>query len=401
MAYIQEKSKGKKIISFKFKTYLDRDENGKQIVKCMTWYPPSDLTPAKARKEAQLVAARWEDDLRINYSRPPVPLPTPTSVSFTFSHFVNEIWLPLCVRDGSHRPTTIAMYSNILKIILPHFQDIPIDEITGIQISQYLYWLRNDYRKANDKPLADKSIKHHYNVLKMIFGYAEKHDLLQKNPMKKVDPPKVSRKEVDALTPEEAMRFFRALLSCDFEFRCLLQLLITTGLRRGECLGLKWSDLNFHNGTLTVNRSVTYTPECGITVNAPKTTHSIRTIPLVQSTSFLLKQLQKQHERKYPTLLLSGAFIFSSPESPFQPRDPNSVTSRLKRFVRSAELPDVSPHDLRHSCASLLLASGADIKSVQKILGHANASTTLNFYVRTDINQMRNATEKYAKAFGL
>ena len=101
--------------------------------------------------------------------------------------------------------------------------------------------------------------------------------------MKKVDPPKVSKKDVDALTEDEAVRFFNALLACDFEFRCVLQVLITTGLRRGECLALQW----------------------------------------------------------------------------------------------------------------------ADIKSVQEILGHADTSTTLNFYVKTGLKQMRHATEKYAQAFGL
>lgn len=166
-------------------------------------------------------------------------------------------------------------------------------------------------------------------------------------------------------------------------------------------MGLQWSDIDFQNSTLTVNRSTTYTPECGITVAAPKTAHSVRTIPVVGSTLSLLKQLQKQQERKHPATLLSGAFVFSRPDNPFAPRDPSAITRHMKRFVRSAGLPDVSPHDLRHSCASLLLSSGADIKSVQEILGHADASTTLNFYVKTDLKQMRSATEKYAKAFGL
>ena len=111
--------------------------------------------------------------------------------------------------------------------------------------------------------------------------------------------------------------------------------------------------------------------------------------------------VQKQQEQEHPATLLSGAFVFSRPDAPFEPRDPSAITRRMKRFVRSAGLPDVSPHDLRHSCASLLLSSGADIKSVQEILGHADASTTLNFYVKTDLKQMRNATEKYAQAFGL
>ena len=121
------------------------------------------------------------------------------------------------MRDGSHRPATVAMYTNILKVILPQFKGVPIDEITGVRISQYLRWLRNDYRKPDGKPLAEKSIKHHYNVLNLIFGFAERQDIIVKNPMKKVDPPKVSKREVDALTEEEAVRFFNALLACDFE----------------------------------------------------------------------------------------------------------------------------------------------------------------------------------------
>ena len=85
------------------------------------------------------------------------------------------------------------MDTNILKIILPQFQGVPMNEISGVRISQYLRWLRNEYRKPNGKPLAEKSIKHHYNILGLIFGYAEKQDIIQKNPMKKVDPPKVSK----------------------------------------------------------------------------------------------------------------------------------------------------------------------------------------------------------------
>ena len=406
MAYIQEKVKGKKIVSFKFKACMGRDVNGKQIFKCKTWYPPADLTPAKARKEAQKVAGVWEEEAKQAYLKEQEEkavageLPPPAPV-YTFDSFVNEVWIPLCVRDGSHRPATVAMYTNILKVILPQFKGVPLAEISGVRISQYLRWLRNEYRKPDGKPLAEKSIKHHYNVLNLIFGFAEKQDIIQKNPMKKVDPPKVSKREVDALTEDEAVRFFNALLSCDFEFRCILQVLITTGLRRGECLGLQWTDIDFLNGTLTVNRSTTYTPECGIIVAQPKTAHSIRTIPVVPSTLALLKQLQKQQEREHPATLLSGAFVFSRPGDPFEPRDPSAITRHMKRFVKTAGLPDVSPHDLRHSCASLLLSSGADIKSVQEILGHADASTTLNFYVKTDLKQMRSATEKYAMAFGL
>lgn len=402
MATIQAKTDGKKIISYKFKTCVGRDKDGKQVFRCHTWYPPADLPKIKCKKEAQKEAIIWEEENKEAFLREQeAKAVADAPVSYTFDTFVNEVWIPLCVRDGSHRPSTIAMYTNILKIILPYFEGIPLEEITGIKISQYLCWLRNEYRTPLGKPLADRSIKHHYNILGLIFGYAENQDIIEKNPMKKVDSPKVPKRTVDALTDEEAVRFFVSLNGCDFEFRCILHILITTGLRRGECLGLQWQDIDFQKATLTVNRATTYTPEKGIVVAPPKTANSIRTIPLVPSTVNLLKQLLRKQEQKHPSTLLQGSFVFSREGSPFEPRDPSAITRHMKRFVRSAGLPDVSPHDLRHTCASLLLASGADIKSVQEILGHADASTTLNFYVKADLSQMRIATERYAKAFGL
>ena len=99
MAYIQGKVKGKKIVSFKFKTCLGRDDNGKQIFKCWTWYPPADLTPAKARKEADRVADRWEAEQRLAFSQQKAEEETaPPAPVYTFDTFVNEVWIPLCAR---------------------------------------------------------------------------------------------------------------------------------------------------------------------------------------------------------------------------------------------------------------------------------------------------------------
>lgn len=143
-----------------------------------------------------------------------------------------------------------------------------------------------------------------------------------------------------------------------------------------------------------------YTAKSGITVSTPKTSASLRTIPLMSSTLKLLNALKAQRMAEHPNTILDDSFIFPGENSIFAPRDPAAVTQRIKRFMRPNGLPDMSPHDLRHSCA-LLLSSGADVKSVQEILGHTNASTTLNFYVKADINQMQAAFSKMAAVFGL
>ncbi|MCC8122829.1 MAG: site-specific integrase [Oscillospiraceae bacterium] len=400
MASISENVKDGKVVSYKFKACLGREKNSKQIFKCITWYPPENLTLAKIPKAAKVEADIWEREARQAFIQEQ-KMAEYQRTHYTFSGFVNDVWFPLCVRDGSHRASTIAFYGYALKIILPYFDDVFLHEITGIKVNEYLNWLRTKYRTKQGKPLAEKTIRHHYGLLSVIFNYAELQEIITKNPIKRVERPKVTKKPVDALDEEEAAAFLKAVEGCNLDFRCLLQTFITTGLRRSECLGLQWRDIDLDNLIIHVERSATYTKESGIVVAAPKTATSVRTVPIMASMATLLKQLRQQAERQYPDAILDCAFVFGSPADIFAPRDPNAVTRHLNRFIKANGLPNVSPHDLRHTCASLLLSSGANIKSVQEILGHADASTTLNYYVKTDIKQMRTATDKFAAAFNL
>ena len=255
--------------------------------------------------------------------------------------------------------------------------------------------------RCTAKKLAPKTIRHHYGALTNIFNYAEKQDMIAKNPTNRVDAPNKVKKPIDALTPEQAQQFFQLLPTLDLDFRCMLHLFITTGIRRGECVGIKWNNIDFTNATLTIERCITYTPQSGVIISTPKTEKSIRTIPLMESTLKLLQEHKKQMQQDHPHTILKEAFLFPAEGDVFKPRDPNPVTRRVKRFMKVNGFPDLSPHDLRHSCATLLLSQGADVKSVQEILGHADASTTLDYYVKSDLNQMKAATQKYAMAFNL
>ena len=318
-----------------------------------------------------------------------------------FADFVNEVWLPLRIQNGTNKPVTVTFYQNNAKRLTEYFKERSIQEITAIDIQRYLTYLRTEYRSTRGKPLAAKTVCHLYATLGLIFSYAERQEAISKNPMRQVEAPRKERKPVDALDDEEAARFFRLLPTLPLDFHCMLMLLVTTGLRRSELVGLKWEDIDENTSTISIKRGAVYTAESGIYVSTPKTANSIRTVPLIPQMLRLLYVYRRQVQREHPSTALWNAYIFHSAKDVFMPRDPNSVTRRVKRFMRNNGLPDLSPHDLRHSCATLLLKQGADIKSVQQILGHADASTTLNFYVRSDMEQMKSATAKLAEAFGL
>lgn len=400
MAAITPNVKDGKTISYRFRSCVGRDAEGKQVFRSKTWNVPVGMPQAKTDKAAQKAAEQWERTIRQEYEK---DLNDPQRVRereierkrTDLKAFVQDEWLPVCIDNGENKPTTVAFYRHNVPYILEFFEGRVLQSISATDIQKFLIHLRTE------KGLAPQTVHHHHRTLNMIFGFAVKQELLRSNPMEKVDRPKLPRRKVDALSLEDAKAFFAAVEKCPLEFRCMLNLLITTGMRRGECVGLKWRDLDEACSTIRIERNVTYTPQSGVVVNTPKTATSIRTVPVLESTMVMLDQLRQQRQKENPGIRLEESFLFPSKEDLFLPRDPTSVTRRVKRFMKSNGLPDLSPHDLRHSCATLLLSQGADIKSVQEILGHSNASTTLNFYVKADMEQMRAATQKMADAFNL
>lgn len=399
MASIREKKQGGKIVSYQFTCCLGRDATGKQIRRYSTWIPNEGLSLCKARKTAERAAGAWEEAMRGEYEK---DLLNPSRAitkeharsKQEFALFAKEIWFPICIDNGEHKAKTIAYYNDTLKNLTTYFGGSNIQNIGSIAIEKFLIYLRTE------KQYSAQYVHHHYRTLNMIFSFAVKQGILLVNPMDNVDKPKLPKRKVDALSEEEAKVFFSALDDAPLDFKCMMYLMVTTGLRRGECVGLKWRDIDEKHSVIKVERNVVYTATRGITVNTPKTEASVRAIPIIDNVLNMLQELKAQQHMD-DNFILDDCFIFHGEGGKFIPRDPNAVTRRVKRFMKRNSLPDLSPHDLRHSCATLLLGSGADIKSVQEILGHTNARTTLDFYVRTDLQQMRAATNRFANVYGI
>lgn len=405
MATIRENVRKDKSLSFTITVCLDCTDRAHPVRKTTTWRPPDNITPSKARAMAKKYAEEWEQSLKTE----PVPSSgyeednTQRTSNTDFNSFARDVWFPIRVLGADKAPKTISSYDYQLQRIEEYFSGRKLQEITAIDIEKYLVYLRTEYPNhyKNKKGVNWKTVHHHYVTLNQIFKYAEDMELIVKNPMNRVKGPKRVKKPVDAMNIEEAKLFLSLLEGTEPEFHCMILVLLTTGVRRGELAGLKWSDVDFHEKTITIRRNITYTVKSGIIERTPKTENGYRTIPLMNGVFDRLKKLYDACCEENPREKTMNAYIFPGKEGIFSARIPDSITRTLNRFMKRNNFHNYSPHDLRHSCATLLLANGADIKSVQHILGHADASTTLDFYVGSDLGQMKNATSKFAGAFEL
>ena len=189
MANIRENKKNGKIISYRFTACLERDAQGKQVRKYTTWVPPEELTPAKAKKAAERAAESWEETAKAEYQQekcateqeqtPAIPAEKRHD---DFSSFVNDTWIPLQVKNGSNKPCTVVFYQNNANFIVEHFKGKTLQSITPMDIEKYLVYLRTEYKSKLGKPLSPKTTHHMYATLNLIFGYAERQEMIVKNP---------------------------------------------------------------------------------------------------------------------------------------------------------------------------------------------------------------------------
>lgn len=226
--------------------------------------------------------------------------------------------------------------------------------------------------------LSPRSVADIRTVLRIALNRAMKWGLVSRNVAALVDPPRVVRREVRPLTPEQARRFLDAAKGDRLE--ALYSVAIALGLRSGEALGLRWEDVDLDGRTLRV-RFALQRIDGKLTLKEPKTEKSKRTVSMPDAT---VRALRAHRIRQVEERLLAGSrwqdrgFVFASTIG--TPLEPSNVLKQFKAILERAELPKQRFHDLRHCCASLLLAQGVPARVVMDILGHTQIATTMDLY---------------------
>ena len=391
---IEKKNKAGTLISYKIMVCVGRDEQNKQVWRTTTLARPDGLTPAKERKEIERQADAWEQEQKAEYER---THSKEDKSKITFADFVHNRWWTDHVMDGTHTPSSISFYKYMSEDLVSYFGKKKLNSIEAEAVKRYIKYLNTEAVSKNGEPLAPTTIQHHFGTLRNIMQYARRFHYIQFDPcqdLSQKEKPHRGKKKVDFLEPAQAQRFIQCVSDESLYWQCLLNVLITTGLRRGECVGLQWGDLDGEKLTLSISRNVSIDKDSPEKYHIGDTkTGEDRVVPISLRLYSLLMSFKREQETKYHASLMPSAFMFCSETNPYAPLYPTTVTRHVSKFIKRHNLPNVSPHDLRHTAATLALESGADLKQVQELLGHKDASTTMQFYAGVTDEAKRRTVE--------
>ena len=329
------------------------DANGKPRRKSVT-----GQTRAAVSKKLTAMQADHERGLPIDVKRQ------------TLGQFLDR-WLTDSVQ-GSVRPRTYSSYTTTVRLhITPALGRIELGKLNAQHVAALL-------KAKAAEGLSPRTVRYIRTVLRIALNVAVRWDLVPRNVIAAVATPKVERHEVMAWTPEQARRFLAAVRGDRLE--ALYAVALAVGMRQGEALALHWSDVDLDAGTVRVRYSLQRI-NGKLTLVQPKTETSRRTIDLpLQAMAALRAHWDRQMDerRLAGTTWKEHGLVFTTQRG--TPLDKGNVHNRFKALLARAGLPHMRFHDLRHCCASLLLAQNVHPKVVQEILGHSQIAMTLDLY---------------------
>ena len=315
-----------------------------------------------------------------------VPVEKPMDAEINFSDYMLQ-WLQIV--KPTVATTTYASYSSIVqKIVVPYFEKkaIPLAELKAIDIQAF-------YFKHLERVSA-RTVIHYHTLLHRALKYAVKIELIDANPVDKVDRPKAAPFVGSFYDSAEVQKLFEAAKGSKFEIPIFLGAFY--GLRRSEAIGLKWDAIDFQNDTITIRHTVVSCYIDGKQVqkaqDITKTKSSMRTLPLIPAFKELLLHKQKQQnefQRMCGKSYNKDYLGYICVDEMGRLLSPHYLTEAFAKLLKKHGLRKIRYHDLRHSCASLLLANGVPMKQIQEWLGHSDFSTTANVYAHLECNSKR------------
>ena len=234
---------------------------------------------------------------------------------------------------------------------------------------------------SETKTLSEKTVLHYHRLISVILQTAVEWQYIPANPAERVKPPKVTHQEAEYLDDQQSIHLLELLQDQPIYYKTAVEVLLFTGMRRGELLGLTWQDIDFDRHTISIQRSAQYLPDVGVFMDETKTKSSNRVIKVPSSAISSLRSFRTWQQT---TFLRIGQpwgtdlQVFTTQNG--TPMHPDTLTSWFHDFIQKTDLPNIHIHSLRHTNATLQIANGVSVTTVAGNLGHSNANTTTRVY---------------------
>lgn len=307
----------------------------------------------------------------------------------------------MSLRADQYSPTTAARYQSLFDHhILPTLGDQRLAKISPRDIEGLFKALAKSGHRRLKRGLSPQTILHVYVLLQALFKYARREQFISNSPMLEIDRPKVPKKRRKVVEADKLAGFMIALQRS--KYRVPIILAVSTGLRRGEVLGLRWSDVDLDAGNLTVRQTIVEDESKALHVKPPKSEAGNRTIALSASTVALLREHKRDQAEL--TLMIGRDYrrdldlVCAGPAGEFM--RPARLTTAYRGLAAAHGLQGVGLHDLRHTHATWLLESGVDLKTISGRLGHSTIALTANTYAHVTEKLDRDAADRFDHYLG-
>ncbi len=354
-------------------TYVIRVYDGHQKKdQCRTVIPPDDCT-SKTKLERFLTEERnkFYRELKQGFS--------PEFSRLTFAEYFEG---PCREYHSSGEKTWYDYFNHYRRHIKPWLGNYRMSEIDKMVLIRFFKHLETE------DDVGSSTFNAIYRLMKMVLNHAVDDGVFLKNPLNsKIVKLKQIHSETSALTDEEVEKLIRFLENEDLYWRTMYMVMITTGMRRGEIVGLQWVNVHLEpeDPFIDVVHSVEYVPGKGVMLGPPKTSSSIRRIPLMEEVRSLLSQMYGGNP---------DGFVFHSPKGTDVMLFPDTITRHARKMCKKFGEADFTPHTLRRTFATSLATSNAvNLKTLQGLMGHADVRTLIKYYVLPSKDKQRSAIE--------
>ncbi len=307
-----------------------------------------------------------------------------------------EDWIENVYKDNV-RISTYVKYKKGIKYIVAELGDVWLQKLTPEQVRK-LYTKMGKEKSKGGLGLSSKTINSTHGVLHLALQNAVLWNYVSKNVCDLVKPPKIVSREGTPLTLEQARKFLEGVR--EHRLETLLTVAIVTGMRRGELLALRWSNINFEIKTLLVLHTVDYIPHYGYVETEPKSKSGKRAISLPSFVVDMLKSHKEvvlERQRKQGDKWENRDLVFPDLKGGYS--NPGYLVRVFSKLLVKAGVPPMHFHDLRHSAATILLAMGVNMKVIQALLGHSDIAITLRLYAHLLPSMQQDAVEKWEEGF--